>query len=79
MKKKRILVAGGSGLLGSNITKLLIDSKANIVSSFNSKYQNKKKKIIKNLIFLILKTVLKQPKIKMLYTLLLLREVVFLI
>ena len=51
MKKKKILVAGGSGLLGSNITKLLMNSKANVISSFNSKSQNNKKNIIKNLIF----------------------------
>ena len=51
MKKKSILVAGGSGLLGSNITRLLVNSKANVISSFNSKFHNKKKNILKNLIF----------------------------
>lgn len=42
-KNKKILVAGGSGLLGSNITKLLINANANFESSFNSKrFINKK-------------------------------------
>ena len=64
MKKKKILVAGGSGLLGSNITKLLVNSKANVISSFNSKFHNKRKKYFKKFNFLDIEDCIKATKNK---------------
>ena len=64
MKKKKILVAGGSGLLGSNITRLLVNSKANVISSFNSKFHNKKKKYFKKFNFLDIKDCIEATKNK---------------
>ena len=51
-------------MLGSNITRLLVDSKANVISSFNLKSHNKKKKYFKNLIFLDIKDCIKATKNK---------------
>jgi len=64
MKNKKILVAGGSGLLGSNITNLLVELKANVISSFNSKYHNKKKRFYKKFDFLKIKDCIKATKKK---------------
>ena len=41
---KKILIAGGSGLVGTNLTEYLVKEKVNITSSFFSKIKNKKLK-----------------------------------
>ena len=43
-KNKKILIAGGSGLVGTNLTIKLIELKSKVTSSFYSKIQNKKLK-----------------------------------
>ena len=45
LKNKIALVVGGSGLIGTQITKKLLDNKAIVISTFNStksKIQNRK-------------------------------------
>ena len=48
-KNKKILIAGGSGFVGSNITNKLIKLKSNVTASYFS--SKKKVNIIKDLIF----------------------------
>ncbi len=61
---KNILVAGGSGLLGANITDLLIKSKANVVSSYYQKKFKFNKKHYKKFDFLNMNDCLKATKKK---------------
>ena len=62
--KKKILVAGGSGLLGANITNLLLQTKAKVVSSYHRNYLNFKKKFYKKFNFLNFEECLKATKNK---------------
>ena len=39
---KKILIAGGSGLVGTSLTQLAVKKKYKVLSSYNSKIQNKK-------------------------------------
>ena len=64
LKNKKILVAGGSGLLGTNITELLIKSKAKVLSSFNKKKLNLNKKYYKKFDFLDMNDCIKATKNK---------------
>lgn len=45
LNKKKILIAGGSGLLGANLTNILLKSNANVTSSYykKKKFQHNKK------------------------------------
>ena len=62
---KKILIAGGSGLVGTNLTEYLVKEKANITSSFFSKIKNKKlKKYYRKFNFLNIKDCLKSTKNK---------------
>ena len=62
---KKILIAGGSGLVGTNLTEYLVKEKVNITSSFFSKIKNKKlKKYYKKFNFLNIKDCLKSTKNK---------------
>jgi GDP-L-fucose synthase len=52
-KNKKIFIAGGSGLLGTNLLKLFIKNKINVVASYNTKIQEKNlKKFYKRYNFL---------------------------
>ena len=45
-KNKRILVAGGSGLVGTNLLIKLIELKSKVIASYKSRIQEKKTKKI---------------------------------
>ena len=64
LKNKNILVAGGSGLLGTSITDLLIKKKAKVTSSFYSKKIKINKKYYKKFNFLKINDCLKATKNK---------------
>ena len=60
MKKKTFLVTGGSGFIGSNISKLLLDLNYKVVV-YDNNFRNKnisylRKKIIASLLLVILET-----------------------
>ena len=62
-RNKKILIAGGAGLVGTNLTEHLVKQKANITSSFFSKIKNKKlKKYYKKFNFLDMIDCLKATK-----------------
>ena len=60
---KKILIAGGSGLLGTSLTSLAVKKGYKVLSTFHSKIRNKKlKKYYKKFNFLDMKDCLKATK-----------------
>ena len=63
MKKKKILIAGGSGLLGTELTKLCLNKKINFISTYYSEIRDKNlKKYYKKCNFLKLSECLRITK-----------------